>query len=349
VSTSSRAASASKDVCEVSAGDCAFRLLGMHMREAVALHEIVTDGSGKVADFVLLDANEAFTTHTGLAREAVLGRRLLDVAPRADPRRIETLGRVALDGEAVEMSFFSETLLRHYRARAFRAGPGRVATVFEDISREKLCEDNKLLLLELQHRVKNSFGMIPSLVGISAADAPFGEASAAFEVLEARVRSVAELYSFAYSSGSSDRIRLDGYCSRVIEAMATLASRVAIRTELDDVVIPAKTAAPVGLILTEFVTNALKYAWPGRGHGSVDILLSRSAASVRLEVRDDGVGIPAGFELDSSPGTGLKLAQGLAAQIGGRIALASIGIGTLCALEFPYETGSTGPSREGAF
>src|ERR1019366_1907496 len=110
------------------------RLLFEQMQEGCSLHEIITDEHGNAVDFRILDANPAYEHHAGLTREAVIGKRLLEVLPRVDRRQIELYGRVALTGVPQVFEYFSEAFGRHLRVRAFRHQPGRFATIFEDIS-----------------------------------------------------------------------------------------------------------------------------------------------------------------------------------------------------------------------
>jgi PAS domain S-box-containing protein len=83
--------------------DCEFsyRQLFDNMAEGFALHEIITDDSGKVIDFRFLAANPAFDRHTGMEGRAIIGKTMLEVVPGADRHRIEAYGRVALTGKAL--------------------------------------------------------------------------------------------------------------------------------------------------------------------------------------------------------------------------------------------------------
>jgi two-component sensor histidine kinase len=77
---------------------------------------------------------------------------------------------------------------------------------------------------------------------------------------------------------------------------------------------------PCGLVLNELLTNALKYAFPDHGPGQVEVDARRlDDAMIRIEVSDDGIGLPDQLDLDSSNTLGLSLVRGLVAQLGGRI------------------------------
>ena len=199
----------------------------------------------------------------------------------------------------------------------------------------KAFNENRELLRELQHRVKNSFNMISSMIHLASGEGGSEETAAALGQLDVRVMSVAELYSLLYSSCSFAEVRLDEYCAKLASAMTGLRGGISLLTEMEGVVVSANRAAPIGLIVTELVTNSLKYAFPGGRKGSVTLSLRNGPDRVVLEVRDDGKGLPAGFVPSGNAGMGIKLVMGLAKQIGGTFAITGVEGGTRCTLEFP--------------
>jgi PAS domain S-box-containing protein len=198
----------------------------------------------------------------------------------------------------------------------------------------KTSEENKDLLGELQHRVKNSFAMISSMMAIASGSNVSPETKLALEELDSRVRSVSELYSLLYSSGSFTELRLDDYCVRVAAPLVGLNGNIAMSSDMESMMVSAKRAAPIGLILTELITNAVKYAFPGNRRGTVFVSLKKAGAGAVLEVRDDGVGLPEGFVAGRS-GMGLMLVEALVGQIHGAFRMEGSAAGTRCVLEIP--------------
>jgi two-component sensor histidine kinase len=145
---------------------------------------------------------------------------------------------------------------------------------------------------------------------------------------------VSELYSLLYASGSFTEVRLDEYCARIAASLVGLAGNVTLNTEIESITMAVKEAAPVGLILTELMTNAGKYAFPGGRKGTITVALKKSAAGARLEVRDDGIGLPAGFDFSASAGMGLNLVRALADQINGRFRMENGAAGARSIIEF---------------
>ena len=161
----------------------------------------------------------------------------------------------------------------HLRVSIAQDGNGEKVfhVIMNDISERKgieralqeAYEEKKNFLIELQHRVKNSFSMICSMINLASGDDVSAETKAILTQLDTRVRSVSALYSQLYASGSMTEVRLDDYFTRITDTLAGLAHNVSIPTEMEDIVVAVGDAAPIGLILTELVTNSVKYAFPG--------------------------------------------------------------------------------------
>jgi two-component sensor histidine kinase len=91
--------------------------------------------------------------------------------------------------------------------------------------------------------------------------------------------------------------------------------------DVENVFLTVDTAIPCGLVINELVTNALKYAFRGREHGSVNIRLAREGTGYLLTVADDGIGLPGGIDPDTAESLGLQLVNTLTRQLGGTLAV----------------------------
>ncbi len=222
----------------------------------------------------------------------------------------------------------------------FRPGELELGRLFRDAASangalEAALKDNRTLLRELQHRIKNTLAMISGIVSYSATNSSSPEAVASLESVLARIRSVSDLYSLLYSSESQGEVGLDEHFGKVVAGLESLAKGIRITTAFDPVAVSATDAAPLGIMLAELVTNAVKYAFPRGQGGVISLALRRTAGGARLEVADDGVGLPPGFVLGLNSGTGLTLVSGLAGQVEGRFSIENGVIGTICIVEFP--------------
>jgi PAS domain S-box-containing protein len=135
------------------------------MTEAFALHEILFDAGGRPVDYRFLQVNAAFEELTGLAREDLLGKTVLEVLPDTEPFWIETYGRVAMTGEPVHFEQYSGALGRHYAVSAYRPTENQFATLFLDIT-ERI--ESERVLRENEQKLRALFEILP--VGLSILD-----------------------------------------------------------------------------------------------------------------------------------------------------------------------------------
>jgi PAS domain S-box-containing protein len=212
--------------------------------------------------------------------------------------------------------------------------PLRAIGTHADISRIKKSEvklalaldENKALLRELQHRIKNTLGIITSLAGIESGADVDPSVKTALENIKGRMRALSNLYSLLYSSGDVKDVSLDGYirsvADTVVSAFSAPASGMNMGFDLEAMTINVKKATSFGLILNEFLTNAFKHAFSGGGHIIIRVKLERSGGSIVLSVSNSGKGLSENFDPEKTEGFGLKLASMLARQHGGNVEFA---------------------------
>jgi two-component sensor histidine kinase len=129
-------------------------------------------------------------------------------------------------------------------------------------------------------------------------------------------------------------------CGQLFQAMGeTAGRRITLKIEASPLQMSSDQAVPLSLIVTEAVSNALKYAFPGGRSGQVEVRLTSDGQRAHLVIQDDGVGIPAGrFDTDSGPrdGIGLTLIRGFARQLGGSLTVLEDG-GTRYSLDMKLQ------------
>jgi PAS domain S-box-containing protein len=111
-----------------------YRTLFSTMTEGFALHDIICDGEGRPCDYRFLDINPAFEQLTGLIREKVVGKTVMELMPETEPIWVERYGRVALTGEPAHFEHSSAALGRYFEVTAYRTAPARFAVIFDDIT-----------------------------------------------------------------------------------------------------------------------------------------------------------------------------------------------------------------------
>jgi two-component sensor histidine kinase len=119
--------------------------------------------------------------------------------------------------------------------------------------------------------------------------------------------------------------------------VAPSTGRVEIRVTGARIMLPSQKATGVALILSELTDNALRHGLAGAADGRLTISLAEAGEEAAIQVRDNGVGLPEGFDLESSPGLGLKIVRGVVEQdLGGRLELESRG-GVTARVRFPKQ------------
>ena len=214
--------------------------------------------------------------------------------------------------------------------------------VMSDITERKSAEDalkksyleNRILLDELQHRAKNGFSLISSMLKFAAASGAFPNAKKALEFMDTRVNSLSELYELLYSNGSFTDVRLDEYCARVASSLVKMTETVKLDTRMENLTVKVRSAAPIGIILSELITNAVKHAFSGSRPGTITLTLRKTPHGAFLEVADDGIGLPAGFDASVKTGLGLNLVKALSLQIDGAFRIEGGKTGTRCSVKF---------------
>jgi PAS domain S-box-containing protein len=204
----------------------------------------------------------------------------------------------------------------------------------------KSVEEKEILLKELQHRVKNSLGLVSSLLSLNMAELSDESSRRAFQEASDRIRSVGMVYEELSVSASASEINLGRYLAELIELLAASYmgkdERISVKTEMEDIDCDPKRAVWLGLVLTELLTNALKYAYP-TGKGEIRVGLSLSEGWVELRVSDDGPGLPPGFDPQNVKSLGLRLAFLLTEDLEGQLSFGE-GPGARALLRFEKTT-----------
>jgi len=157
-----------KDITEIKQAEHDYRTLFQEMLDGFALHEIICDGQGKPIDYRFLDVNPTFERLTGLKKEDLIGRSVLEVLPGTEKQWIETYGKVALTGEPAFFEEYSVELKKHFEVRAFRTAANQFACIFADITDRKQAEKE---LQALKTRIEFILGATKT--GIDIIDANF--------------------------------------------------------------------------------------------------------------------------------------------------------------------------------
>lgn len=200
-----------------------------------------------------------------------------------------------------------------------------------------------MLLQELTHRVKNSLQSIAAMVMIESRSHKSGQGKAALERVSHRIDAVGQLYSKLSRSDTVEAVDAATYLDELChDLVASVQGRrpIVLTTDIDSELLPTDRAIPIGLVVNELVTNALKYAFPRQAKGSVMVTLKRVAGELLLTVADDGQGID---PRRADSGLGGRLVEDFVLQLGGRVERESGELGTIVRIVLPAQTGAPTP------
>lgn len=196
----------------------------------------------------------------------------------------------------------------------------------------------------VNHHIANNLALLASLVRMQASSigtrAMQGdEVRSVLEQLGGQIDTVARLHRLLSATGFDGMIDLGGYL-RDVSTAAVSALCPGGQTELhidcdDRCLLPPREVLPLGLIVVELVTNAVKYAHPSKVPGRIAIGCRRADATVIVQVADDGVGLPEGLDPIKDGHLGMRLIRLLAAQVGAQISFASSELGLSFVLRMP--------------
>ncbi|SPJ23462.1 Blue-light-activated histidine kinase 2 [Palleronia abyssalis] len=264
-------------------------------------------------DNPLIFVNEAFEAVTLYQRDAVLGKncRFLQCDETDEVARRKLRDAIAeeknvtadlINEKADGTRFLNRVVIAPIRdddgkVQAYLGIQGEIAGT-EKEQKTSVGDESEQMLAELQHRVKNHLSMVVSMIRLHSRREVTQES---FEALSHRVQSLALLYEelspSGAVSGNSESLPAGAYLSRVANTIGALDGRSSIRlnVDCDEVDLPIETGARIGMLLTEFLTNAFEHAFAGRDAGVIQVRFHRQTrGKLRLTVEDDGVGLPEG-------------------------------------------------------
>ncbi|MBD0254114.1 MAG: tetratricopeptide repeat protein [Cytophagales bacterium] len=195
----------------------------------------------------------------------------------------------------------------------------------EDLQR--LLTEQERLLKEIHHRVKNNLQVVMSLLSSQAASLRDPTALLAIQQSQHRVQAMALIHQKLYQTESVARIPMPDYIAELVDYLQEsfdLPPSIRFILQVEPIALDVTQAVPLGLILNEALTNALKYAFADGRPGTVQVSLRHvEAAGYELVIADDGVGLPAAYDPARSRSLGMTLIGGFSRQLEGQLEIVS--------------------------
>ena len=328
------------------------------MREVDPLDLLETIREGLLVlepDLTIRFANRAFCDKFSVVPEHIVGRKLYELGneewniPKLRSA-LETIisGETSFEDFEVEQFFppIGQRVMCLNARKVYRPGNKiqLILLAIEDVTeRVKLEREHAIaserigtLLQELAHRIKNSLQIIVSMVSLEARNQKSGEGKAALERVSHRIAALGRLYSMLADTNAVTEVNaatyLEALCRELVESVQKSMASPSLKTDIESELLPADHAIPLGLIVNELVTNAIKYAFPSETSGTVAVTLKRIPGELRLTVADDGKGTD---PQRTDSGLGGRLVDTFARQLGGWVERVSSDKGTIVCLTLP--------------
>jgi light-regulated signal transduction histidine kinase (bacteriophytochrome) len=216
--------------------------------------------------------------------------------------------------EAEAAGRLRRALLEVRQSQRLRGLNSRLSETLAD--RESLLQQKEFLLREVNHRVQNSLQLVSSFLGLQARASDDPALREAVEEARRRLSAVALVHRRLYRADQIENVDLARYieelCGEMLESMGA-EWRDQISLDLAPILIPPDRAVTIGLILTELVINANKYAYGG-GPGRIEISLEQHRSALRLIIADHGKG-----QHEPRQGFGTRMMAAMVAQLSGTL------------------------------
>lgn len=285
-----------------------------------------------------LQVNRAVCAITGYSEAELLALTFQDITHPDDRNDAlawaESLLRGTIDSYQIEQRYIRKDgqpvwiLLSGSLVCDAQGQPHHCIAQIQDISARKQAEaalraavaEKEVLLKEIHHRVKNNLQMVASLLRLQAEMIGDPLVRDMFRDSQNRISTMALTHEQLYGSDDLANVDLAHYLHRlimqVLQSYARGTTAIDLELALDaGLSVPVDVMIPLGLILTELVSNSIKYAFHGRSVGQIVVVLRHTDGVIDLIIGDNGVGLPADLDPATASTLGLQLVYNLAQQL----------------------------------
>lgn len=298
-----------------------YSMLFNKMLDGFALHEIICDGGGKPVNYRFLEVNPAFETLTGLKRENLIGRTVLEVLPDTEPYWIENYGKVALKNELLRFENFAAELNKYFEVVAFCPEPGKFAVIFTDITQRKNIEielisskekaevastAKSMFLANMSHEIRTPMNGIIGFTNLLASTNLDGQQTEFVDFVKLSAGHLLDIINdiLDFSKIEAGKLKLTsekfeiGYMVKNVVNLLSMQSNrknLAMYYDVDTAINYRLIGDPVRLkqILANLIGNAIKFT----NAGSIKTIVREAErtgqkARIKITVEDTGIGIP---------------------------------------------------------
>lgn len=292
-------------------------------------------------DLTISLVNKTFENILNLNKHEIIGKKWIDLVVPEHREKIKEYHQLPadMDSEPQLHTYDVEMVIANkpkYFFATFDFIPGTKKSLISliDITDRKIAEgllksslkEKELLLREIHHRVKNSLQIVSSLLSLQASEFDDVNVIESYNESENRIHSIALIHESLYNSSDISEINFREYVETLIEniiySYKVETERIKIKLELDELELGIETAIPLGLIINELVSNAVKHAFKDN-EGCIKLTLSRVDDEYELVIQDNGIGLSEDFDIENTKSLGFLLVNQLVKQLEGNIKVVS--------------------------
>jgi len=190
---------------------------------------------------------------------------------------------------------------------------------------KKQAEEMEVLNREIHHRVKNNLQVISSLLDIQSQTLKDEEAAEVIKESRQRVQSMAFIHQNLYQSNTVQEIELNNYINNLadhlFQSYNIRKDKIRFTTDIDKISLHSDTVIPLGMILNELISNSLKYAFKDIEEGEIKVAMKQRENELLLQVKDNGRGLPAGFDVNKLQSFGFKVIRAFAQKLKAKLVI----------------------------
>ncbi|HOY15973.1 MAG TPA: sensor histidine kinase [Haliscomenobacter sp.] len=191
----------------------------------------------------------------------------------------------------------------------------------------KQSDELAVLNREIHHRVKNNLQVISSMLDLQSQSLQDANAKGVIKEAILRVQAMAFIHQNLYQDEAVSTVNMNEYIQilsdHLFKTYNINTNKIQLYTQIESLKLHTDTAIPLGMILNELISNALKYAFKNREEGAIWVILKKNNQELLLQVKDDGVGLPQHFQLENTSSFGYEVIQAMAQKLRARMNIES--------------------------
>jgi len=204
---------------------------------------------------------------------------------------------------------------------------------------EKNLREKDILIREIHHRVKNNMQVISAILSLQADEINDERLSTVLNQCMTRVQSMSKVHEMMYRTSDLEHLDMSEYIDEMIKTLRDLyplkEKGITFKENCRDVSLNLNQAIPVGIIVNELISNAMKHAFPEGRKGTITVKLYKRKDVIFMTVSNDGVPLPKNFNIEEPTSLGLEIVNLLTKQLDGSIEATSDQNGTSFCINFP--------------